>query len=422
MENRIKKHIKPSESTKNILTLMSGTVLAQAIPIAITPLLSRIYTEEDFGLLAIYISIATVVSVIATGRYEMAILLPKQDEDAINVAALSMVIVSFFTLISFLIVFFFNTWITEMLKTPEISFWLYFVPISIFFLGLFNVLSYFNNRLKTYKDIAQATVYKAVVQSFVQLSVGYLKVGATGLISGNILSNFVANLRLLKNVLSHKRLIHSISLAGMKDMAKRYRNFPKFSTWAILANSLSVHLINLIITPLYNAATLGFYYMVQRILGLPIALVSNSVSQVFLQEASKEKRDTGKSTKSFLKTLKKMLLVGIPSFTILYFIIEFVFVFFLGENWAIAGTYAQILVPFFFVKFVSSPMGIMMIVFEKQKMELFVNILLITGSVATILLTNSFVDFLYWFTMVMSSLYLSFIFYYYWISKGGANE
>jgi O-antigen/teichoic acid export membrane protein len=368
------------------------------------------------------VSIATVVSVVATGRYEMAILLPKKDEDAINVAALSMLIVSFFTLISFLIVFFFNSWITEMLKTPEISFWLYFVPVSIFFLGLFNVLSYFNNRLKTYKDIARATVYKAVVQAFVQLGVGYLKAGATGLISGNILSGFVANLRLMKNILSNKTLTHSISFDRMQDMAKRYRNFPKFSMWAILANSLSVHLINLIITPLYNAATLGLYYMVQRVLGLPIALVSNSVSQVFLQEASKEKQDTGRSTKSFLRILKKMLLIGIPSFTILYFVIEFVFVFFLGDDWAVAGTYAQLLVPFFFVKFVSSPMGIMMIVFEKQKMELFVNLLLITGSVATIMLTNSFIDFLYWFTIVMSILYLSFILYYYRISKGGTNE
>ena len=101
MENRIRKHLKPSESTKNILTLMSGTVLAQAIPIAITPILSRIYTEEDFGILAIYVSIATIVSVIATGRYEMAILLPREDEDAINIAALSMLIVSLFTFLSF---------------------------------------------------------------------------------------------------------------------------------------------------------------------------------------------------------------------------------------------------------------------------------------------------------------------------------
>ena len=263
MESRIRKYLKPSESSKNILTLMSGTVLAQAIPIAITPILSRIYTEEDSGLLALYVSVATIVSVVATGRYEMAILLPRKDEDAINVAALSMVIVSAFTLLSFLVVFFFNTWITGMLESPEISLWLYFVPVSIFFLGLFNVLSYFNNRIKAYPDIAKATVYKSVVQAFVQVFVGLVKSGATGLISGNIVSNFVANAKLLKNIISNKAWIKSISLSKMKEQGKRYQDFPKYSMWAILANVFSVHLISILIVPLYSAATLGFYFMVQ---------------------------------------------------------------------------------------------------------------------------------------------------------------
>ena len=418
MNNKIIKYINQSESTKNILTLMSGTIVAQAIPIAITPILARIYTEADFGLLSVYVSLATIISVIATGRYEMAILLPKKDEDAINVAALALGIVSITTFFSFLLVFLFNSYITDLLDNKAISLWLYFVPISIFFFGLFTILNYFNNRLKTYKDIAKATIYKSLASAFIQLTIGFLRSGAMGLISGNIFSNFVANAKLIKNIIADKILLRKISLEGMKKMAKRYQDFPKYSMWAILANSLSVNLINLIIVPIYSTATLGFYFMVQRVLGLPVALVGNSASQVFLQEASKEKQNTGKAIRAFKSMLKKMLLVGIPSFGILFFVIEFIFTFFLGENWAIAGVYARILTPFFFTKFISSPMSIMLIVFEKQKMELFINLLVITVSVGSILLTQDFVTFLYWFTAIMSVMYILFVFYYYHLAKG----
>jgi len=85
--------LKPkSEFSRNVLTLMTGTTIAQAIPIAISPVLIRIYTSEDFGVFALYMSIASILSVVATGRYEMAIMLPKKDSDAINVVVLSMII------------------------------------------------------------------------------------------------------------------------------------------------------------------------------------------------------------------------------------------------------------------------------------------------------------------------------------------
>ena len=418
MKNRIVKYFNRSESTKHILTLMSGTVIAQAIPVAVTPILSRIYTEADFGLLSVYVSIATIIAVIATGRYEMAILLPEKDEDAVNIAALSLTIITGFTLLSFLIVLFFNSYITGLLGNRAIGPWLYFVPVSIFFLGLFNVLTYFNNRLKAYKDIAKATVYKSLASAFIQVSVGLLKAGATGLISGNIVSGLVSNARLLRNIVKDKVLMGKVSLSRMKTLAKRYRNFPKYSMWAILANSLSVNLINLIIVPLYSAATLGFYFMVQRVLGLPVGLIGNSAAQVFMREASQEKQQYGNARKTFKSMLKKMLFVGVPSFAFLFFVIKFVFIFFLGENWAIAGDYARVLVPYFFTKFISSPLSIMLIVFEKQRMELIINILAISISVGTILLTSCFMDFIYWFTAIMSVTYILLIFYYYRLSKG----
>ena len=100
--------LKPkSEFSKNVLTLMTGTTIAQAIPIAISPILTRIYTPEDFGVLALFVAITTIFGTIANGRYELAIMLPKKDEDAINIFALGFIITCFISLILLILVLIF---------------------------------------------------------------------------------------------------------------------------------------------------------------------------------------------------------------------------------------------------------------------------------------------------------------------------
>lgn len=88
----MKRFLSKSEFLRNVLTLMTGTTIAQAIPIANTPILTRLYTLADFGLLALFVAVTSILGSIANGRYEMAIMLPKKDEDAINIAALGLLI------------------------------------------------------------------------------------------------------------------------------------------------------------------------------------------------------------------------------------------------------------------------------------------------------------------------------------------
>ena len=146
---------------------MTGSTIANAIPVAISPILTRIYSPEDFGLLALFVAITTIFGTIVNGRYELAIMLPKKDEDAINIVALGFVIMSLITLILFMIVIIFNEKIVHLLNNKDIGTWLYIVPLSIFFIGLFNLLNYFNNRKKYYKDIARANIIKSITMLWV---------------------------------------------------------------------------------------------------------------------------------------------------------------------------------------------------------------------------------------------------------------
>ncbi|MDZ7795659.1 MAG: oligosaccharide flippase family protein [Candidatus Marinimicrobia bacterium] len=351
----IKKYIPKGEFSKNVLTLMTGTTIAQAIPVAISPILTRLYTPEDFGVAALYMAIATIIGSVATARYELAIMLPEKDDDALNIAALGLYIATILSVFLLILVITFNQAICNLLNNDEISFWLYFLPFSVFFIGLFNVLQYYNNRKKQYRDIAKANVYKAVTSAIVRLSVVFLKPGPTGLISGQITSQIAANTKLLLNTIKNKNLKSIISKDNIKLLAKRYVDFPKYATPAVLANTSSYQLTNILISSFYSVATLGYYSIVQRILGMPTTLIGNAIGQVFYQQASDEKIKTGKSLKTYKSTVKKLIFIGLPIFGTLIFFIEDIFVFVFGEEWRIAGKYAQILLPMFFIRFGKCP-------------------------------------------------------------------
>ncbi len=415
--------LKPkSEFSHNVLTLMTGTTIAQAIPIAISPILTRIYTPEDFGLLALFVAIASIFGSIANGRYELAIMLPKKDEDAINIFALGFIITLAISLSLLVLVVLFNDYFTKLLNNDEIGVWLYFVPIAVFFTGLYNILNYFNNRKKNYKDIANATIVKSIILAIIQLSIGFIKQGVSGLISGQIISNLFANMKLLKNIIKDKVLMSKISKVKIIALAKKYKDFPKFSMWAVLANTLSQHLTNILISAFYSVATLGFYSLVQRVLGMPSALIGGSIGQVFFQEATKEKQQTGNAINTFNSTIKKLIIIGFPSFGILFFIVEDLFAFVFGEEWRIAGTYAQIVVPLFFIRFISSTVSSINIVFERQKIGLYINILLMISAITILYISNflifDFLDFLSCLSIVLTLEYTMFLYYYFNLSKG----
>jgi O-antigen/teichoic acid export membrane protein len=415
--------LKPkSKFNQNVLTLMMGTTIAQAIPIAISPILTRIYTPEDFGVFALFMAITSIFGSIANGRYELAIMLPKKDEDAINIFALGFIITTLISLIIFILVVIFNDYFVQLFNNEEIAIWLYVVPVSVFFTGLFNILNYFNNRKKQYKDLAKANIIKSIVLAIVQLSIGFIKQGASGLISGQIISQFFANTKLLLNIIKDKVLISKISKIKIIALARKYKDFPKFSMWAIFANTLYQHLTNILISSFYSVATLGFYSIVQKILGMPSAFIGTSIGQVFFQQATKEKQETGKAIKSFNSTVKKLIIIGLLSFGMLFFIVEDLFTFVFGEEWKVAGTYAQIVLPLFFIRFISVPVSLINTVFEKQKIGLYMNILLLISSMASIYaadyLNLSFIDFLSILMIVLGIEYSLFLFYYKKLSQG----
>lgn len=367
----LRKLVPKSTYARNVITLMTGTAFAQALPIAVSPILTRLYTPADFGVFAIYMAIASILGVLVTGRYELAILIPKQDRDAIHIAALSAGLSVVISGLLFLVVIAFNQPIAQLLGSPELSAWLYWVPASTLLSGIYQSLNYWSNRKSQYKRLAISRTAQSGSTSLAQWGAGYVGVGATGLVGGQLAGQVLSTAVLTRLICKEdKALIQTIQKNRIIAMAKKYLNFPKYLIVAHGFNTASSQMPVMLLGALFNSATAGFYTLIQRVMGAPMTLVAGALGDVFRQEASYAYAHNGNCKAIYKKTFKRLLLISIVPFLIFFFVAPPLFSFVFGADWRIAGEYAQILTPMFFLRFITSPLSSVYVFAEKQRIDL----------------------------------------------------
>jgi O-antigen/teichoic acid export membrane protein len=405
--------LKPkSDFSRNVLTLMTGTTIAQAIPIAISPILTRIYTPNDFGLFALYMSIASILSVAATGRYELAIMLPKKDKDAINIVLISILISFLLSFISLIIVFFFNASITKLLGNPQISSWLYFIPITILLTGVYQSFNYWNNRKKQYKNLATSRVVRSGSTAIVNLSMGFQAIGSSGLILGGIIGQLIGTFFLGRLLFKEKKnLFKQIKKLKIFILLKRYIRFPKFDILASILNASSHQITHILFNTLFNSTIAGYYYLTQRIISVPITFIASAISDVFRESASQDFNKLGNAKKIYISTFKKLFILSFfPSIFLYIFAID-LFIFIFGEEWKVAGEYARIMTPMLFLRFISSPLSFMLYIGEKQQLNLFGNFLFLILTILSFYLADTPVQIVEYLTYSYSFIYIMYLYF-----------
>ncbi|MCT7597600.1 lipopolysaccharide biosynthesis protein [Aliarcobacter butzleri] len=401
------------------MTLMTGTTMAQAIPIAISPILTRIYTPEDFGIFAIYLAITSIIAVIATGRYEMAIMLPKEEKDVKSILKLIIILLSIITFATFLIVLIFNDEITNLFENKEISNWLYFLPVSVFLVGIYQVYNYLLIREKNFKRLSTNKIIVSTTNASTQLGYGFIASNGFGLLFGNIFSYIISIYFIIKSKVVNRYFnFRSISI---KEVAREYQNFPKYDVPSVLVNVVANQLPIFALGKYFGLGIVGFYSLMYKVLMMPINLLSGTILDVFKQRATEDYNKYGNCKDIYTKTFKSLLLLGIVPFTILGIWAPEIFAFVFGEKWKIAGDFAQIVTPMLFLKFIINPLSYTFYVTGQQKIDLYGQILLLIITIIAIYLglqLNSEKIVLIAFSLGYSIVYIIYLVYSYLLSKG----
>ena len=239
---------------KDVGKLVSGTLVAQAIGICLTPVITRIFSPEIYGVASVFTSIVSIIVVIACLRYELAILLPKDDKEAGAILFLcffSLIIVS---IISFIVMLFLGDWIAGLLGSPAIREWLYLVPLAVFIDGLYVATRYWNTRRKRFGTQAATQALQAVSGNGLKLCFGFAGfINAGALIVTGIIGNFLGTAILFAQAIKYdfKKIVRSFSLPLIWKMARRYKKFPLIDSWSSLMNTLSWQLPVLMLTSFF---------------------------------------------------------------------------------------------------------------------------------------------------------------------------
>lgn len=351
----MKSFFKKSEFTSNAIILMTGTAIAQAIPVFISPILTRLYSPHEFGVFAIYMAVCSILSVVATGRYEQVVMLPQKDEDAANVVILSFIVTTLFSLLLLVIVVLFNSGITSFLGNSEISGWLYLIPFSVLSMGVYNTLNYWLNRKKNFTTMSTNRIMQGSVTASGQLVFGKFGASSVGLIGGFFIGWLTANLFAAR---SYQFRSFPIRLSSIIAHAKLYKDYPRVSAPGALLDCASVQAPIFFLTKGYEAATVGFFSLAMRAISAPASIISYSIGQVYFQKISVLAYTNSEAIfPEVVQSAKKLAIFAVAVFSPFIFFGSEIFEFIFGKNWRVAGDYVQIISPALLVRFIVSPLS-----------------------------------------------------------------
>ena len=186
--NTYLKQLRTDGFVRSAAVLVGGTAFAQAIGLAALPVLTRLYSPEDFGILAVYTSILSIVGAIACLRFDIAVPISERDDEAINLLGVALLSAFGVALVSLVLVILFSEQICHALRLPVDGALPWLVPAGIFCYGSYSCLQSWGVRRKRFGLISQTRLTQSIAGTATQLSFGFINGSSVGLVVGYIIS------------------------------------------------------------------------------------------------------------------------------------------------------------------------------------------------------------------------------------------
>jgi O-antigen/teichoic acid export membrane protein len=372
---------------RSVLVLAGSTALIQSISVLASPILSRLYTPSDFGTVSVYSSLLSILVAVSSMRYELAIPLARKDEDGANLAALSTLVLLLTATLIWLGILWAGDTLVDWINVPIMISYLWLLPLGVLGQGFFQILHYWMVRKKNFSYLARGRVAQSVSQVTMQLGLGIAGTQGSGMLLGKLFGLLVGVLRLFGFIAQTDiKDFRKINKEKVKAVAYRYRRFPLISSSSALLNTMGLKLTSILLSAFYSPEIVGWFSMGQRLVGIPVSLVSQSVAQVYLGEAPRlANRDLSALRSLFFKTASRLCLIGIMVIVLPSIGGPWIFSFIFGESWRTAGIYLRLLSLAFMGRFVVTPLSQTLNILERQDLQLawdIVRLVVVVGSLS----------------------------------------
>jgi O-antigen/teichoic acid export membrane protein len=348
---------------------VGGSALAQGLVVITAPVIARLFAPEAFGIAALFTSIMSIVIVVSCLRYELSIMLPKTDEEAVNLLGLSVCSVFVISVLTGLLVFLASDQIAELFNAPNLRKYLWLIPPAVFIGGLFTALNHWNSRTKHFGRLSIARILSSTVAQTTKIGVGFAGFVSGGvLIATRLLGMFVSTGVLFVQIWRTDQVLfrENIRLKPVIAGLQRYKEFPIYSMWSAILISVSQQFPFWILAFYFPTDVVGSFAIGRNVIMLPLTMVGSAVTMVFFQKSAEAFHRDGELSTVVGEVFKRLVIFGGFILFLLGLIGEEVFVIAFGARWSEAGVYAQILALWMFTFFITSPISNLFYVFEKQ--------------------------------------------------------
>lgn len=367
----------------NIVKVITSSLLGTIITFALSPIITRLYSPASFGIYAVIFSVATILSELASLKYERAILLPAENKDGISIFWISNLFITTFSLVVLITIFVLNNKLFKFLglQSPTL---LYFIPLACFALATNLTLVNLANRMKMYNEMNKNRIYVSLFTNVLLIILGYYKFDEVGLLVGYSIATIFGSILLFISMIKKIDDLFVFNKTDFVFLIKRYKIFPLYSLPTVGLQSLTSNIPNFFFSKAIGSVFLGNYNLSTRMVKTPLDIIGNSTRIVFDQTIAHHYSQGLKHIDIFLNNFKRLILIGIIPILIILFFGPELFSIIFGKSWLEAGRISQILSPVFFFQFVTSPISGVIIIYEKLR------VLFVVQIIAFILLAVSY--------------------------------
>ncbi len=361
----------PRSFARSVLTVAGGTAIGQGVLVAASPVLTRLYGPQEFGTLAAYMAIVAVVGGIGSLRYELAVVMADDEEQAAGVVGLCLLLVALTTLVTGVVLGVGSDAIAGWVSAPQLASSMWIVALGTGVLGVQQVLTAWSSRASAYRTLGLAKAGDGVTKAVGQVGLGFASFGSVGLLVGDVLGRVVGTAMLLAGGWrAALRSLGRVRWSMIVAMAARYRDFPRWSTPGVLMNSAGLQAPALLLASFWGLEVAGVFALGQRVIAMPMALLGQAAAQVHLGHAGRLAREDPRALqRQFARATWQLVGLGAVPIVGLALVGPWLFGLVFGPEWTEAGVYVRIFAIAFALQFVVAPLSSTLNVLEHQRWQ-----------------------------------------------------
>jgi len=348
-----------SRFARNVAVVASGTAGAQAITMAFAPLITRIYGPEAFGLLGTFMAIVTVAIPVAALAYPIAIVLPREDRDALGLVRLSVILSFGVALLAAALLAFGGDWLTVTLGAESVAGYLFLIPVAMLFAAWMQIAQQWLIRKKQFGVVARSAVAHSLILNSAKSGIGWLHPAGAVLIVlatlGHALHAALLFIGARRRYRAEPSEVEESPRAPLKELAHRHRDFPLYRAPQNFISAASQSVPIVMLAALFGPVAAGFYTLAKMVMGLPTTLVGKAVNDVFYPRITEAAHNGENLPRHILQATGAMFVIGIVPFGLVAMFGPWLFSIVFGDDWTVAGDYARWLSFWLFFLFVNKP-------------------------------------------------------------------